>query len=138
MSLGSWIFIIWREKLTTTNKIPAEIFRKYDDLRKWKEVMMVIQQSHKKHLTQIDFEEVEEVLFTNWQHQINDKRSNNYIENLLSKKNIKEKRFNVKVKIEGILHNVCYTKIAESRGSDEIYSIEEIYTVTNDCTAKNC
>ena len=61
-------------KYITTNKLPAEIFRKYDDPTIPKEVVMATEQSHKRHLTQIDFEEGEEVLVINWLHQINEKR----------------------------------------------------------------
>ena len=37
--------------------MPAELFRKYDDLAIRKEVVMATEQSCKRHLTQIDFEE---------------------------------------------------------------------------------
>ena len=59
-----------KRKHTTINKIPAEIFRKYDDPTIRKEVVMATEQSRKRHLTQIDFEEGEEVLVTSWLHQI--------------------------------------------------------------------
>ena len=59
-----------KRKHTTTNKIPAEIFRKYDDPTIRKEVVMATEQSRKRHLTQIDFEEGEIVLVTSWLHQI--------------------------------------------------------------------
>ena len=58
-----------KRKHTTTNKIPAEVFRKYDDPTIRKEVVMATEQSRKSHLTQIDFEEGE-VLVINWLHQI--------------------------------------------------------------------
>ena len=54
-----------KRKHTTTNKIPAEIFRKYDDSTIRKEVVMATEQSRKRHLTQIDFEEGIEILITN-------------------------------------------------------------------------
>ena len=75
--MGLKINVIWflnfynqKRKHTTTNKIPAEIFRKYDDPTIRKEVVMATEQSRKRHLTQIDFEEGEIVLVTSWLHQI--------------------------------------------------------------------
>ena len=54
-----------KRKHTATNKISAEILRKYDDPTIRKEVMMATEQSHKRHLTQKDFEEGEEALVIN-------------------------------------------------------------------------
>ena len=59
-----------KRKHTTINKIPAKIFRKYDDPTIRKEVVMATEQSRKRYLTKIDFEEGEEVLVTNWLHKI--------------------------------------------------------------------
>ena len=65
-----------KRKHITTNKIPAEIFRKYDDPTIRKVVVMATEQSRKRHLTQIAFEwEGEEVSVTNWRHQIRDKKA---------------------------------------------------------------
>ena len=48
-----------KRKNTKTNKIPAEFFRKYDNPKIRKDVVMTTLQSRKKHLTRIDFEEEE-------------------------------------------------------------------------------
>ena len=63
----SWFlnFYNMKRKHTTTNKIPAEIFRKYDNPTIRKEVVMAAEQSSKRHLAQIDFDEFEGVLVTN-------------------------------------------------------------------------
>ena len=45
-----------RRKNITTNKIPTEIFSKYDDPTIRKEDMMATEQFRKRHLKQIDFE----------------------------------------------------------------------------------
>ena len=66
-----WIFII-RRKHAWTNKIPVVIFKKYNDPTIKKEVVMATEQSRKRHLAHINFEE-EEALVTNWLHQINEK-----------------------------------------------------------------
>ena len=50
------------------NKIPTEVFRNYDDPTIRKEVVKATEQSRKRHLIQIDFEEGEEVLVTNLWH----------------------------------------------------------------------
>ena len=74
---------------------------------------------------QIDFEEGEEVLATNWINQINEKKDCIIVEKNKQKETNHERkeRFNVKVKIERIQHNVCYIMIIENIGTDEIHRI---------------
>ena len=55
-----------RRKNIIINKIPAEIFSKLDDPTIRKEDVMATEQFRKRHLKQIDFEEGEKVLLTNW------------------------------------------------------------------------
>ena len=51
-------FYSQKRKHTTTNKIPVEIFRKYDNSTIRKEVVMATEQSRKRHLTKIDLRKV--------------------------------------------------------------------------------
>ena len=129
-----------KRKHTTTNKIPAEIFRKYDDPTIRKEVVMAKKQSRKRHLTQIDFEEGEIVLVTSLATSNLTKKKPYYCREKPPKgtKHQRKKRFNTKAKIERILHSVCYIKIVENIGPDEIHNIGEAYRVSYDCISKNC
>ena len=126
-----------KKKHTTTNMIPAEIFRKYDNPTIRKEVVMATKQSCRRYLTHIDLEEGE-VLVTNWLTKLTKKKSV-----LLSRKPLKGiknqiKRFNIKAKIERILHNVFYIKIVENIEPDEMHHIGETYKVSYHCISKNC
>ena len=77
---------------------------------------MVTEQSHERHLTQIYFDEREEILVTNWRHQIAERRLYFYREKPQRKPSIKERRFNTKAKIEKTRRNFCYIKIVENIG----------------------